>query len=400
MKARTARDVALEGLAEAYGTPLYVFDLAELERSVRTLREGLPEGASLCYAVKANSFVLGALDPLVERFEACSPGEYRICHSLGLPGERVVVSGVHKEREVVEDAVAAGALVSVESVAQLELLEDVASRLGTARALVRLSSGNQFGLDLPALRDAVRGVVGRGRSGRVRLEGLQYFSGTQKSSARRLRREVEALGRVIEGLREECGWEVPELEYGPGLPVSYFDRDELDEAGLLRELSEALGELPLPGGLVIEAGRRVAASCGAYLTRVVDAKETRGERYAIVDGGINHLVYYGQSMAMRTPPCRMLGAGGRPGDKAPWNVCGSLCTVNDVLVKQLPLASPSVGDVIAFERAGAYCMAEGISLFLSRDLPAVVLLDGDGEASLARGHLSTDALNAPSHPRR
>ena len=131
---------------------------------------------------------------------------------------------------------------------------------------------------------------------------------------------------------------------------------------------------------------------------VVDAKEVAGQRYAIVDGGVHQLVYYGQSMAMRRPPVRLLGgrSGASGAGEAPWNVCGSLCTTNDILAKQLPLAGLAEGSLLAFSRSGAYCAAEGMALFLSRDLPCVVLVGADGASEIAREGVRTDRFNAPS----
>lgn len=85
--------------------------------------------------------------------------------------------------------------------------------------------------------------------------------------------------------------------------------------------------------ITLELGRSIAASCGTYLTRVVDVKHNKGQNYAILDGGIHHLVYYGQRMAMQLPPHKLYPP--RLGEAQPWNLCGSLCTVNDILVKQL-----------------------------------------------------------------
>ena len=115
-----------------------------------------------------------------------------------------------------------------------------------------------------------------------------------------------------------------------------------------------LSQLRFSGPLVLELGRSIAASCGTYLTRVVDLKRNRGEGYALVDGGIHQLTYYGQAMAMRAPRLRLLPD--RPcQEEETWTVCGSLCTINDILVKRRPFPALAVGDVLAFENAGAYC---------------------------------------------
>lgn len=390
-------DEELLRVAGDYGTPLYVFDTRELAARAKRLRSALPPGVGLCYAVKANTFVLAALEPLVDRLEACSPGEHRICRALGVPGEKIVLSGVNKDESTVEDAVASGApsIVTVESLAQLALVRRAARSRGLrVPVLLRLSSGNQFGLDRADLERAAREAMG---DRHLDLRGVQFFSGTQKDSVRRLRREVGRLGDLARGLRDSCGWEVAEIEYGPGLPVAYFEGDETDEDALLDGLAEAVGGLSRTARVTIELGRSLVASCGTYLTRVVDAKEVAGQRYAIVDGGMHQLVYYGQSMAMRRPPVRLLGAAPPEGpEELPWNVCGSLCTTNDILVKRLPLAGLGEGSLLAFSRAGAYCATEGIALFLSRDLPRVALVGADGALELVREGLRTDPLNTPS----
>ncbi len=390
-------DEELMRVAGDYGTPLYVFDTRELAARAKRLRSALPPGVGLCYAVKANTFVLAALEPLVDRLEACSPGEHRICRALGVPGEKIVLSGVNKDESTVEDAVASGApsIVTVESLAQLALVRRVARSRGLrVPVLLRLSSGNQFGLDRADLERAAREAMG---DRHLDLRGVQFFSGTQKDSVRRLRREVGRLGELARGLRDSCGWEVAEIEYGPGLPVAYFEGDETDEDALLDGLAEAVDGLSRTARVTIELGRSLVASCGTYLTRVVDAKEVAGQRYAIVDGGMHQLVYYGQSMAMRRPPVRLLGAAPPEGpEELPWNVCGSLCTTNDILVKRLPLAGLGEGSLLAFSRAGAYCATEGIALFLSRDLPRVALVGADGAPELVREGLRTDPLNTPS----
>ena len=99
-------------------------------------------------------------------------------------------------------------------------------------------------------------------------------------------------------------------------------------------------------------------------------------------------------MAMKHPPVRPLSA--RVGEEPqPWTLCGALCTINDILVKRLPLAGLSAGSVLAFDLAGAYCATEGAALFLSRDLPRVVLVGRDGAPALVRERVRTDQLNMP-----
>ena len=146
------------------------------------------------------------------------------------------------------------------------------------------------------------------------------------------------------------------------------------------------------GKIVLELGRSIAASCGYYITKVVDKKTNKGQNYAILDGGINHITYYGQTMAMKLPKCSIYPQRENT-ENEKWNLCGSLCTINDILVKQFPVGNLQIGDVFIFENTGAYCMTEGISLFLSRELPQVIKLKEDGSLELVRDSLPTYVLN-------
>lgn len=398
-------DDALRLFASAYGTPLYLYDARSVVDRVRRLREVLPSGIELCYAMKANTFLLPEVASLVNRVEVCSPGELRICRALDIPTGQIVVSGVYKDDQTVDEALAHRALpaaVTVESAAQLDLVARAAAARGVrVPVLLRVTSGNQFGLDPDELPGIIRGL---GEAPHLELRGLQFFSGTQKTSLKRIAREVARLDELIARLEEATGQAIAELEYGPGLPVSYFAGDDFDEDAYLAAFSGMLAGMAFGGRITLELGRSLVASSGTYLTSVVDTKVNRGQRYAIVDGGMHQLVYYGQSMAMRQPHVRVLGREGAPGaasqegegaDACRWTVCGALCTVNDLIVKQAPLGALEPGDMLAFANVGAYSATEGIALFLSRDLPRVVRIGFDGTAELVRDGLGTDVLNTP-----
>ena len=116
---------------------------------------------------------------------------------------------------------------------------------------------------------------------------------------------------------------------------------------------------------LLEMGRFLAAACGYYITSIVDMKVNKEQPYVILDGGINHLNYYGQAMAMKRPYCSQLNSKGSEkieGKEENWNLCGALCTVSDVIVKQFPLRNPEICDILVFERVGAYSVTEGIYL--------------------------------------
>lgn len=392
----------LEKVISTYGTPLYVLDEAVLRERIAYLRRSLPPQVRLCYAVKANTFIMDAIRNLVDCYEVCSPGELQICRKQNLPPEQLVISGVYKTPEVMEELIAAGTPIrryTVESMQQFELLNRLAQKYSRRiRLLLRVTSGNQFGLDE---EEVCRIVCHAKEYPALEICGIQYFSGTQKTSLKRLKRELEYLDGFLGGLQERSGYEIQELEFGPGFPVPYFHSEEFDEAIYLAGFCELLDSMRHRPSITLELGRSIAAGCGSYLTRVVDQKTNKGQNYAIVDGGIHQLTYYGQSMAMKHPlyeiyPDPSCGKTGQnEGETELWNLCGSLCTVNDILVKQLPIENLKIGDVIVFQNTGAYCMTEGIALFLSRELPRIVMSRRDGHLTLLREQVQTAELNAP-----
>ena len=144
-------DEQMMALAQTYQTPMHIFDMAILKKRVAFLKSHLPEQVSLCYAVKANTFIIKELCGQVERFEVCSPGELAICRRLQIPMRQVVLSGVYKTPAVMEalfrDGVDIG-IFTAESMEQYLLLAGLAERYTMKiRLLLRLTSGNQFGMD-------------------------------------------------------------------------------------------------------------------------------------------------------------------------------------------------------------------------------------------------------------
>lgn len=388
---------ALNRLLQENKTAFYVFDIEKLKARIAHLQAALPPEVVLCYAVKANTFITKELIDTIHRFEVCSPGEAEICRAVGVPSENMVISGVYKTPEVMEAMVADldfSPIYTVESLEQYELFRRLAKQYGrTLPLLLRLTNGSQFGInkgDIEAI------VARRGETPEVDILGIQFFSGTQKTSLKKLKREVGKLDDLLTLLEEKYGFVARELEYGPGFPVSYFQSDELDEAELLSGFSELLHGMTHHPKVTLELGRSIAASCGTYYTHIVDLKRNQEQNYALVDGGMHHLVYFGQHMAMKQPFFHVCGKENLPATDQ-WNICGSLCSMNDVMTKQSPLPDLALGDVLAFENAGAYCMTEGISLFLSRDIPAVYLLLENGTAVQVRKAFDTATLNQPNY---
>ena len=372
----------------------YEFDMGAVHRRLEYLRELLPEGTALAYAVKTNTFLIRDMIPWVERFEVCSPGELRICDDLGVPPEKTVISGVYKTPELIEELVGSseGRLYTVESMTQFRQLRQLSERYGKRiPLLLRLTNDSQFGINEEDIRVIVEN---RGEYPLLELRGVQFFSGTQKTSLKKLARELRSLDALLQSLQEDYGYQAQELEYGPGFPVAYYEGEELDEAALIGGFAQLLTQMRFSGHVTLELGRSIAACCGKYYSQVVDLKRNRGQNYLLLDGGMHQIVYFGQYMGMKHPVLTVLGKENAPTEDC-WNICGSLCSMNDILAKAVPLPEMAIGDTLCFHNTGAYCMTEGISLFLSRDIPEVYLIREDGQRVLARQRFETAPLNPP-----
>lgn len=384
---------ALQDIAASFATPVFIFDADEFGRRAKNVKSAIG-GASLCYSIKANPFLLACLPEEIDRVEVCSPGELAICRRVGVDPSTVVYSGVNKGSEDIAEAIEYGAeLLTAESLRQLGLINAAALAAGKrVRVALRLTSGNQFGMDSENLK---RAVAENGSYEGVDIVAIHYYSGTQKKKLAVVEKELAELEELADTLEERFGLSGISLEYGPGLPADYFGDDpEGRDMAVLAEAGAMIAAVAARRSVTVEFGRFLASPCGTYLTAAADIKNNNGENFVICDGGINHLKYYGQTMAMQTPPITLLGDHGEKTED--YTLCGSLCTTADILVRKVTLPALSVGDVLAFGRCGAYSVTEGIGLFLSRQLPRIVLHSERGGNRLLRDSYGTDILNSPA----
>lgn len=376
----------------------YTFDISVLKKRIAYLRKVLPENIDLCYAVKANTFIIGEIIDCVERFEICSPGESEICDKLNVPKNKTVISGLYKTPSFTEELIknTTGRIYTIESLLQYDMINEYAKKYNNhVDILLRLTNDSQFGMNREDIENI---IVHRNEHEYTDILGIQFFSGTQKTSVKKIGRELRMLDAFILHLKEDLGYCARELEYGTGFPAVYFEEDNFDEENYFKEVSELFTQMQADVKITIELGRSIAATCGRYYTDIVDIKRNGAQNYAITDGGMHHIVYYGQAMAMKHPSVFVCGKENEE-KTAFWNVCGSLCSMNDIIVKQLNLPEIAVGDRLCFENAGAYCVTEGISLFLSRDFPAVYLIKEDGTSICVRETVQAAQFNLPSYER-
>lgn len=399
-------------------TPYYVFDTDEFAKRAAMIRAALDckggRRIPLCFSIKANPFLLHRLPAGLDHVEVCSPGELEICIALGVKPESIIYSGVMKEKCDIERAVSYGAgILTCESIRHAALISEVmlegmpegaheAEFAETkAQVILRLTSGNQFGMSLEDIEyimshpDEFKGIA---------VMGIHYYSGTQKS-LRKINKDLEKIKSALSVLKEKYGFEPQLVEYGPGLCVEYFEEDwQEKEKQSLDEAAEVLREFAVEYPLGIEMGRFLAASCGKYYTEVKDLKSTGDANYAILDGGIHHLNYFGQRMAMQVPPIKVYAGEvseneERTGVKftelpdTDYTLCGSLCTVADVLVREVRLKKLELGDVLEFGHCGAYSVTEAPALFLSRQLPAIYAYSKEYGYVCLREHIPAAEIN-------
>ena len=379
---------------ESIGTPFYVFDIDVLKNRINYLKSMLPENVHLCFAMKANPFVVKEIENTIEKYEICSYGEWNIANELGVGHEKMVISGVYKDEDSMIDIInhyKHGEVITIESLNQIKLVDKITKdKRALVDVILRLTSGNQFGM---SEEEIISILENRSKYNFLNIMGIQYFSGTQKKLSRRIIKELEYVDDFVQKLKNELGFVTEELEFGPGFPVMYFEAEtDFDENTYLMEIADKIKNLKYQGHITMELGRSIAASCGSYYTKVVDKKTNKEGNFAILDGGMNHIVYYGQMMAMKKPMLDIIPK--RNGNEENWNLVGALCTINDLIVKGLSVKSLELGDVFVFKNTGAYAMTEGISLFLSRDLPKVVFVK-DGKIEIVRSNIHTYKLNMP-----
>lgn len=358
----------LQGAGQ-YGTPLYIYDTDILRDTVSMLRRTADGKAGLCYAMKANPFLTSLMSELADRVEVCSMGEFRICREQNIPPEKILISGVLKKTEDLAEILecfGGKCLYTAESEGQyMQIAKWSGDRKEKIKLFLRLTSGNQFGMDENTVSRLIQDCESRPY---LQIQGIHYFSGTQKKRSRQ-KQELMWLDQYLTGLESRTGCRITELEYGPGLSVNYFQGMDDNTEKDMEELIRVMSGMTWDGRVTLEMGRAFTAYCGYYLTTVKDIKSDGKNRYCIADGGIHQLNYDGQIRGMYCPYLKKLPDAESETTET-WTICGSLCTVNDILVRKAELAEVKKGDLIVFERTGAYCASEGMALFLCHELPA------------------------------
>ncbi len=382
--------VPLRRIAEAVGTPVYVYSTATLTRHYTVFKEAFaPRGVFIAYAVKANSnlSVLAVLARLGAGADTVSEGEIRRALAAGIPGDRIIFSGVGKTRRELAFALSVGVgQINVESEPELNLLADVAAAACQRAKIVirvnpdvgagghaKISTGkadSKFGV---SLAEAGRLYARAANSASLEPVGLASHIGSQIVDLAPLKAAFETLRDLARDLQAE-GLAVERVDLGGGLGVPYFNQpDPPSPADLAAVALEVFDGVDV--ALAIEPGRAIAANAGVLLSQVIHLHERpEGRRFLVLDAAMNDLLRpamydaYHDIRPLRTPdPAAPLQA---------YDVVGPVCETGDTFTRDRQLPPLAAGDLVAFMSAGAYGAVMS-SEYNTRPLVPEVLVDGD-----------------------
>ena len=394
-------DLPVKQLAEEFGTPLYIYSRATLERHWHAFDSALGEHPHLiCYAVKANSNIgiLNIMAKLGSGFDIVSQGELERVLAAGGEASKVVFSGVAKSRAEIMRALEVGIrCFNVESVAELHHINQIAGEMGKiapislrvnpdvdAHTHPYISTGlkeNKFGVSVDEAREVYKLAA---TLPHVKITGMDCHIGSQLTELQPFLDATDRLIRLIEQLQED-GITLKHLDLGGGLGVTYTDETPphpSDYAAALLNKLKGYENLEI----ILEPGRAIAANAGILVAKVQYLKSNESRNFAITDTGMNDMIrpaLYEAYMNIIEID-RTLGR-----EKAIYDVVGPVCETSDFLGKQRKLAIAE-GDYIAQRSAGAYG-ASMSSNYNSRPRTAEVLVDGN-KAHLIRRRESLSEL--------
>ncbi|AUW58486.1 pyridoxal-dependent decarboxylase, exosortase A system-associated [Sphingobium sp. SCG-1] len=369
---------------EAGDTPLFVYDMNIVAAQVRDLRNVMPPELSIHYAIKANPFapLLEHMVGLVDGFDIASGGELEMALAAGQSPDNISFAGPGKRDDEIAAAVSAGVTLNLESEGEATRALAIAIRLGRQPKLavrvnpdfdlrgsgMRMGGGAKpFGIDADQAAALARRIIDAGADWR----GWHIFAGSQALDPLALIETQAATIALATRLSKEVGASPPIVNLGGGFGIPYFPGDSrLDVRPIGTALADALANrAPILADtqFALELGRWLVGEAGVYLTRVVDVKDSQGERFVITDGGMHHqLAASGNfgTVVKRNYPIAIANRFGEPAAAEPVTVVGCLCTPLDRLGDKVALPPVQVGDLVAIFLAGAYGATASPAAFL------------------------------------
>jgi diaminopimelate decarboxylase len=406
-----AEDVPLSEIAATVGTPFYCYSTATLERHFKLFDEALAGMDHLvCYAMKAasNVAILRTLAALGAGMDVVSGGEYLRAKAAGVPGERIVFSGVGKTEAEMRLALNGGVRqFNVESEPEMEVLNRVALDLGMvapitvrvnpdvdAKTHAKIATGkseNKFGIPIARAREVYAHAA---RLPGLRVVGIDVHIGSQLTDLEPFRLAYRKVAELTEVLRAD-GHRIERLDLGGGLGIPYERTNAapplpLDYGAMIRE---ELGHLGCE--IEIEPGRLIVGNAGVMVSQVIYVKQGEGRDFLIVDGAMNDLIRPAMYDAHHDIVPVVEPAPGV--ESHVYDVVGPVCETGDTFARQRALPAVNAGDLIAFRSAGAYG-AVMASEYNTRPLIPEVLVKDDQFAVIRRRPTFDEMINRDTIP--
>ncbi|MBN8185139.1 diaminopimelate decarboxylase [Salipiger thiooxidans] len=406
-----AEDVPVSEIAAAVGTPVYIYSTATLLRHFRLFDEALDWGPHLvCYAMKAasNQAILKTLAAAGAGMDVVSGGEYARAKAAGVPGERIVFSGVGKTRDEIRTALEGGIRqFNIESEPEMRAISEVASALGVvapvtvrvnpdvdAKTHAKIATGkseNKFGIPIAKARHVYAEAAALPG---LKVVGIDVHIGSQLTELEPFALAYRKVAELTEALRAD-GHEISRLDLGGGLGIPYTRSNEAPplpvEYGRLIE--RELGHLGCE--IEIEPGRLIAGNAGILVSEVIYVKEGEGRNFLILDAAMNDLIRPAMYDAHHDiipvvepePGC----------EQEPYDIVGPVCETGDTFAKARLMPELRAGGLVAFRSAGAYG-AVMASEYNTRALIPEVLVKDDQFAVIRPRPSFEDIINRDSLP--
>ncbi len=363
-----AEDVAVPEIAAAVGTPFYVYSTATLTRHFKLFDEGLAGLDHLvCYAMKSNSnqAIIRTLADLGAGMDVVSGGEYARARAAGVPGDRIVFSGVGKTRDEMRAALEGGLRqVNLESEPEMAVLSEVASSMGVtvpvtvrvnpdvdAKTHEKIATGkaeNKFGIPISRAREVYAEAAALPG---LEVIGIDVHIGSQLTDLQPFEDAYNLVADLTRVLRAD-GHDIRRLDLGGGLGIPYERSNTAPPlpTEYCELIKRTVGDLGCE--IEIEPGRLISGNAGIMVSEVIYVKSGEGRDFLILDSAMNDLIRpsmyssYHEIVPVREPV---------PGvEMQPYDIVGPVCESGDTFAKQRQMPPVKAGELVAFRSAGAY----------------------------------------------
>ncbi|MCP4700546.1 MAG: diaminopimelate decarboxylase [Gammaproteobacteria bacterium] len=379
-------------LAKKYGTPSYVYDLDVIKKQHETLRQSIPKGVKVFYAVKANPnpTVCAYIRSLGLGAEVASSGELYVALKTGFAAENIIYNGPGKTDEDIQYAINSGVhIINIEAMDELYRVDAIARSEGrrvnvcirvnpvhgATKAKMRTGGGPQkFGIDEEKLETAIKSAL---KLEWIELSGLYVYAGSQQLDWKVLLESMENTLRIVCRIAGQFKFSPKYVNFGGGLGVSYDESEpEFDIKNFGKGFTALIERLSRQCDLsntrfLLEPGRFLVSDAGVFLMKVISVKGSGGKKFAIVDSGINHALL--PIRMNKKYPMAVANKMDLP-HKTPITIGGMLCTSIDAFTSETNLPHIELNDIIGIGNSGAYGFSASLLHFLSIPAPAEIVV--------------------------